>query len=158
MLKRGIIIFLVTLVVYAALFTGIERLRTYKGPWEVTFTRAASNESAIRINQHTIGVTNVVIVFSGTTATNTSPVTMKFAQLLPPPYPVPYGDCIFMDITFQPGTVVLNLYGHQIQLMPRVLTIDDREMPWHSSEQISLPARKPVEPAPAPESADSRQR
>jgi hypothetical protein len=39
-----------------------------------------------------------------------------------------------MDTTFLPGTLAFNLLGHQIQLIPRVLTIDGKEMPWGSNE------------------------
>jgi hypothetical protein len=34
--------------------------------------------------------------------------------------------------------VVLKISGHEIQLLPRVLTIDQQEHPWHSNEQIIL--------------------
>ncbi len=45
----------------------------------------------------------------------------------------------FMDTTSLPGTVVLKLFGHEIQLMPRVLTVDKKERPWRSEETLALP-------------------
>jgi len=43
-----------------------------------------------------------------------------------------------MDTTFQPGTVVFTNFGHEIQLLPRVLTIDKVERPWQSGTTIDL--------------------
>jgi hypothetical protein len=41
-----------------------------------------------------------------------------------------------MDATSLPGTVAFELFGHEIQLLPRVLTIDNQERPWRSNEII----------------------
>jgi hypothetical protein len=46
---------------------------------------------------------------------------------------------IFQDPTFLPGTVTMRLFGHQIELLPRVLTIDREEYPWHSTNWINVP-------------------
>jgi len=54
------------------------------------------------------------------------------------PYEVPFGTCVFMDTTFLPGTVTLRLYGHEIELLPRVLVIDQQEHPWISDSTITL--------------------
>jgi hypothetical protein len=45
---------------------------------------------------------------------------------------------VFLDTTFLPGTVALSLFGHEVQLLPRVLTIDKVEKAWRSGETISL--------------------
>ena len=31
---------------------------------------------------------------------------------------------------FLPGVVTMNLLGHEIELMPRTLVIDKKEIPW----------------------------
>jgi hypothetical protein len=31
---------------------------------------------------------------------------------------------------FLPGVVTMNLLGHEIELMPRTLVIDKKEVPW----------------------------
>ncbi len=65
---------------------------------------------------------------------------MTFAQPRPVPYPVPFGTCVFMDTTFLPGTVSFtNIFGHDIELLPRVLIIDRQEHAWKSGERIVLP-------------------
>ena len=102
----------------------------------------ASGAAALRINQPRLAITNVWIVFLETTVPSTNPgVSLDLSQPRQVPYPVPFGRCLFMDTTFLPGTVVFELYGHEIQLLPRVLTIDKQERGWHSDEKIELPPR-----------------
>jgi hypothetical protein len=43
-----------------------------------------------------------------------------------------------MDTTFLPGTVTFELFGHEIELLPRVLMIDHEERPWLSNHPITL--------------------
>jgi hypothetical protein len=82
-----------------------------------------------------------LIVFSNAPiATNTATVT-AFERPRPVPFDVPYGRCIFMDTTFLPGTIVFEMFGHEVQLIPRVLTIDKQEQPWRGNEVISLPVK-----------------
>jgi hypothetical protein len=37
-----------------------------------------------------------------------------------------------------PGTVTLRLFGHEIELLPRVLIIDRKEHPWKAGDTIRL--------------------
>ena len=146
------------LAVYAAFYTGIERQRVRKGPWRVAFTKDTSGAPAILINQPKLAITNLQITFPGETPpTANSVCALVFDQPRPVPYAVPFGKCIFMDTTFQPGTIVLNLFGHEIQLIPRVLTIDKEELPWRSNATIPLPGNNssprpstPIDKRPAP--------
>jgi hypothetical protein len=43
-----------------------------------------------------------------------------------------------MDTTFLPGTLTLQVFGHEIELLPRVLVVDLKEHSWHSFELLSL--------------------
>jgi hypothetical protein len=44
-----------------------------------------------------------------------------------------------MDTTFLPGTVSFtNIFGHDIELLPRVLIIDRQEHSWKTGERIVL--------------------
>jgi hypothetical protein len=62
----------------------------------------------------------------------------------PVPYEIPFGKCVFMDTTFLPGTMVFDLFGHEIQLIPRVLTIDKTEIPWRSDANLTVPRTNEV--------------
>jgi hypothetical protein len=137
LLKVVAIAFLLALAVYFVAFSGIEHLRTRKGPWEVTFTHDTAGAPAIVINEPKLNISNVTIDFphEETSATNS---TLDFARPKQVPFEVPFGQCIFMDTTFQPGTVVFNFFGHEIQLIPRVLTIDKKEYPWQSGITLTV--------------------
>jgi hypothetical protein len=45
-------------------------------------------------------------------------------------FALPFGECIYQDLMFLPGVVTMNLLGHEIELMPRTLVIDKKEVPW----------------------------
>ena len=147
--KHFILAFVLALVGYILCYHLIEHRRTRNGPWRVTFTTSAAGVPAIVIKQPKLAITNVQISFAGQTppATN-SPVTLVFAQPRPVPHEVPFGNCVFMDTTFLPGTVTLQLFGHEIELLPRVLVIDRQEHPWRSDNTITL-AREQRVPAQA---------
>jgi hypothetical protein len=83
------------------------------------------------INQPSLAITNVHLYFPGQQlpARNNS-TTSRFAEAKPVPFDVPFGKCIFLDTTFLPGTVTLQLFGHEIELLPRALIIDHQEHPW----------------------------
>ena len=46
---------------------------------------------------------------------------------------------IFQDPTFLPGTVTLRQFGHEIELLPRVLIIDKKEIPWRAGKTVEVP-------------------
>jgi hypothetical protein len=129
----------IALLVYAVFYAWIENRRTRRGPWQVAFTNNASGAPAILINQPKLAITNLEITFPGETNTvNASAASFTFDQPHPVPYDVPFGKCVFMDTTFLPGTIVFDLFGHEIQLIPRVLTIDKKEIPWQSGATIPV--------------------
>jgi hypothetical protein len=51
---------------------------------------------------------------------------------------VPFGEVIFQDLTFLPGTVTFNFFGHEVELLPRTLIIDKQEHAWKTGEVISI--------------------
>jgi hypothetical protein len=138
--RHFILAFLLALIGYIVCYQAIEYRRTRKGPWHVTFTTNPGGVPAILISQPKLAITNVQISFAPVTPLPTNlPVTLTFAQPRPVPYEVPFGKCIFMDTTFLPGTVTLDLFGHEIELLPRVLVIDRKEYPWQPNAMIGLP-------------------
>jgi hypothetical protein len=135
-LKHFIFAFIIALVLYVSFYRGIEHRRTRNGPWQVTFTNALGAPALI-INEPNLSISNVTIRFPGQPPS----MTNSFIVFDPPrdvPFDVPFGQCIFMDTTFQPGTVVFSNFNYEIQLLPRVLTIDKVERPWKSGETIDL--------------------
>ena len=148
--KHFVLAFLLALAGYIVFYQLIEHRRIRNGPWLVTFATSAEGIPAIVINQPRLAITNVQISFSGETLPGTnSSVTLVFGQPKPVPYEVPFGNCVFMDTTFLPGTVTLQLFGHEIELLPRVLVIDRQEHMWRPDITIALPQGKRPRPGKA---------
>jgi hypothetical protein len=129
-LRLFIFPFVIALAIYVVSYSGIEHRRTRDGPWQITFTNV-SGSPALVINEPKLNLANITLTFPG----EPPPVTNSVMIFDPPravPFDVPFGQCVFLDTTFQPGTIVLNLFGHEIQLLPRVLTIDKQEHAWES--------------------------
>lgn len=135
-LKHFVFAFLIALAVYVVAYSAIEHRRTRNGPWEATFTNDAG-ASALVINERKLNISNVVLVFPGQPPP-TANLQLRFDTPRQVPFDLPIGKCIFMDTTFQPGTLVLSNFGHEIQLLPRALTIDRREFAWQSGARIIL--------------------
>jgi hypothetical protein len=135
-LKHFILAFNIALVLYVSFYRAIENRRTRNGPWQVIFTNALGAPALI-INEPKLSISNVTIRFTGQPPSPTNSVIV-FDPPQPVPFDVPFGQCIFMDTTFQPGTVVFSNFNHEIQLLPRVLTIDKQERPWQSGTTIDL--------------------
>ncbi|MEY2465517.1 MAG: hypothetical protein QOD03_38 [Verrucomicrobiota bacterium] len=138
LIKPLAISFVIALLLYLVFYNGIEHRRTRKGPWQVSFTNNASGAPAILINQPTLAITNVEIVFPAETAGTNSMASIDWAQPRPVPFEVPFGKCVFMDTTFLPGSLVFEIFGHEIQLIPRMLTIDKKEQPWRSNTTVPI--------------------
>jgi hypothetical protein len=137
-LKHFALAFVIALVGYWIVYHAIEYRRNRKGPWSVTFTNAPAGAPAILVNQPALRLTNVQINFLEGAATTNMSASLSFSQPREVPYDVPFGKCVFMDTTFLPGTVTFQLFGHEIELLPRVLIIDHSEYPWHSNTNIAL--------------------
>ena len=135
-LKHFAFALVIALVVYFCFFFAIEHLRTRKGSWQVTFTTEGKTPVLV-VNEPALGINQVKIVFPNATAPATN-TTLPFAQPQDVPFDLPFGQCVFEDTTFQPGTVAFKLFGQQVQLLPRVLTINGHEYPWQSQQTIAV--------------------
>jgi len=145
-LKHFILAFVLAVICYAFFYNSIEHRRTRKGPWKVAFTNSPEGWPQMVINQPRLAITNVEINFAEEQAPASLELrTLQFAQPQPVPYDVPFGKCVFMDTTFLPGTVTFQVFGHEIELLPRVLIIDHQERPWFPSNSITL---HPLTPQP----------
>jgi hypothetical protein len=140
MLKHVVLAFVIALVGYAILYQWIEQRRAAKGPWRVTFAVTTNGVPLLTINQLRLSITNVQLLFPGEMAGGANlPTTLVFEQPRQVPYELPFGKCIFMDTTFLPGTVTFQVFGHEIELLPRVLMIDHEERAWKTAGRIWVP-------------------
>lgn len=132
--KHALAAFVIALILYAGFFSLDQHLRTTKGPWHVTFTVESSGAPSIVINQPRLNITNLKIIFAGETATN-PPGVVVFDI---PQKPAPFGKVKFEDLTYLPGTVTFDFFGHEVELLPRTLYINRKEHVWKSGETITL--------------------
>jgi hypothetical protein len=128
--------FLLALLLYGVTYWFIEHLRTRKGGWQVTFCADSNGVPSVNVAQPALGISNVRFTFPSERIgqSNVTNVIM-FDQ---PHTNVPFGHVVYFDTTFLPGVLVFGLFGHEIQLMPRVLTIDRQEIPWKLGLELQL--------------------
>ena len=139
--KHLSIVFVAALGLYLAGFSWMEHRRTRLGPWEITFSRDAASAPRIQINQPVLQITNVQLRFATTADVGITNATLEFIAGRAVPFAVPFGECVFMDPLFLPGTVTLECFGHQVELMPASLRIDDQEHEWKSGTQFEVAPR-----------------
>jgi len=144
--KQILAVFLVCLAFYAGSFALDQHLRTRRAPWSITFGIYSNAPPTLTIEQRGLGISNVVVVFKGETATTVA-TRIDFDQ---PQKPTPFGRRLFEDLTYLPGTLSFDFFGHEVEMLPRVLTLDRREYAWRSGLRIELsPDAKPT-PRPPP--------
>lgn len=137
-LRLFVTAFMLALVGYIVLFAFIEKRRPRNGPWVVTFCRESNSPALLRIAQHRLGLSNVIAITVTNGFTTDTMETIRFDTPRPVPFDVPFGRCVFLDTTFLPGTVTLQISGHEIELLPRVIVINHREHAWNVSLPIQL--------------------
>lgn len=139
------------IIVYAAFFSCDQRLRKRKGGWEVTFGTNVSGFAALKVNHSDLGVTNVQITFRGETVTNIN-VTGRVV-FDRPQQAIPFGKVKFEDLTYLPGSVAFDFFGHEVELLPRTLYLNKKEHAWKSGAVFEL---QPTEKLPPEASFDPR--
>jgi hypothetical protein len=140
-LAAGLIL---AVVIYFAAFQLIENRRTRGGAWQVTFRIDPAGVPSLEMNQPQLRISNVRLVFPNEKAAPPAfQQTIVFDQ---PRTNLPFGRIIYLDTTFLPGAIVFGLFGHEIQLAPRVLSVDRREMDWQQVTVLSLPEKESAKP------------
>ncbi len=134
--KGVVVIFLLTLAFYLAGFYGIEYLRHRKGPWVITFLTGTNGQPSIVIYQPKLDIESVSIAMPGekTTLTNLS----KRIVFDRPRQPIPFGATIHEDLLSFPGVLTFNFFGHFVEILPRVLNLDHKEIEWKRTAAYQL--------------------
>lgn len=147
-LKQSLIVFVGVLILYTCAFKGIEYFRTVKGPWEVTFRSDSNGLPSLVISQASIGLTNMTVTFDGEAIDRINlSETMRFDS---PKTNIPFGGVLFFDTTVLPGTLTFNLFGHEIEFLPRVMIANHDEVPWESDGTVHFNASNKLPSPPAP--------
>ncbi|HEV8541142.1 MAG TPA: hypothetical protein VGR78_02010 [Verrucomicrobiae bacterium] len=131
--RHLIIAFVLAVGLYALFFSCDQKVRTRKGPWEVQFTTNAEGFAMIVVDQRTLQISNVQIVFLAEHASNFGIVAFDA-----PLKPIPFGQTKFEDLTYLPGSEAFNFFGHEVELLPRTLYLNKKEQPWVSGKAYLL--------------------
>ena len=138
-LKHAAKAFLLAVGAYVLFFSCDSYLRHRRGPWEVTFIASTNGSPALLVNHAAYGLTNRLIVFKGEKATNEGTVVFDA-----PRKTVPFGRTRFEDLTYLPGGLVLDLFGHEVEFLPRAMFINLQEVSWTTPSPIVLDASMKV--------------
>src|SRR3954452_1301177 len=128
--------FFVVLGLYLLVFYVFEYWRHRRGAWEVDFVSDSGGRPSIVIYQARLNISSVEVLFPDqkTEATNVS----KRITFDRPLRKVLFGRVLYEDLTVLPGVVTLDLFGHEIELLPRALIVNKKEVPWKSESVIEL--------------------
>jgi hypothetical protein len=150
-LPRHLLIgFALALGIYATFFAGDQWIRARKGPWEVAFQTNAAGDAEIVVNQAALGIADVRVTFTGERPANTG--ALRFDA---PRKSLPFGAAKFEDLTYLPGSVAFDFFGHEVELLPRTLYLNKEEQGWISGTNYVL---KPEQKLPAGMSYDPRKK
>ena len=141
--KQTLVLFAAVLLAYLAVFNGIEWLRQRKGSWQVEFAATPEGRPFLAVTQayHRI---SAVIEFPDEQV-KTSAQVIAFDR--PKKGIPPFGKVLYEDLTFLPGVVTFDLFGHEIELLPRILIANKKEIPWPVAKHIQLwSTNKPATP------------
>ena len=125
-LKHAAIAFGIALIGYILFYGCDSHLRSRKGPWVVNFQANTNGEPLLVIDQSFLKI-HTQILLAGEKATNT-PGSVEFKN--PQHIRTPFGRVRFHDLTYLPGTVTLDVYGHEVELLPRTLVLNTKEVGW----------------------------
>lgn len=147
-LKHALIAFAIAVAFYVAGFSWIQHRREVKGPWTVVFLTDPSGTPSIIVSHAKLDISQKITFTSEKLPRANYLHAVEFAQ---PRSTIPFGQVIFQDPTFLPGTLTLNFFDHEIELLPRVLIIDKKEISWGAEKEIRIAGRGkyPVPKTPA---------
>ena len=130
--KHLLIGFGLALLIYAVFFTCDQRMRQRKGPWQVAFMTNTPGWATIQVKQSSLNIDTTITFVNEAVATNGLVVFDK------PGKQVPFGRVKFEDLTYLPGSVAFDFFGHEVELLPRTLYLNKREHSWAEKSVFEL--------------------
>ena len=143
--KHLLIAFVIALVAYVGFYQLDKWLRLRRGPWLVTFA-SEQGTPVLKVSEPRLNIADVQIAFPGESVTNTAPVAWTFDDVSKTN--LPFGKIIFHDLTYLPGTMTMNLFGHEIELLPRTLVVNRKEVAWENGRTVTLKPEEKLPPDP----------
>lgn len=128
--------FVFALVLYFLSFSIIQYRRTFRGPWQVDFLSDGSGTPGLLVTHAKLKISERILFYDQKLSQSNSVHSFVFDN--PSKTNAPFGEIVFQDLTFLPGTVTLNMFGHEVEFLPRVLIIDKQEYAWKTGEVVSV--------------------
>ena len=148
LVKHLLIVSVIVVAGYFGLFYLNEWLRTRRGAWEVSFA-TENGTPTLTVTEPVLKIAGVKLLFPGESTTNIpAPVHWTFDDVTKTN--LPFGTLIFNDLTYLPGAVTMNLFGHEIELIPRTLVVNRKQIDWEPDKTILLKPADKLPSAPAP--------
>ena len=152
-LKKFFGIFIATLFLYVTVYGGCEAYRVRNGAWHLTFDKESDGTPVLRIDHPRLLATGPVSIrFPGEDAPRVTNGPITYVYSRPDTNTTPFGPMYFIDTTQLPGTVALGAFGHVVEMIPRTVFVDFREVPWMSGTNLTLS----VADKPSPERLKAR--
>ena len=139
-------LFAAVLLAYLAVFSGIEYARHRKGPWKVDFMTDAEGCPYIGVFQKHLRISARLAFPDERTGRTNFGQRVAFDH---PKKSVPFGKVIYEDLTFLPGVVTFDFFGHEVELLPRVLIVNKKETAWNAVVELYSTNKPAVPPKPA---------
>lgn len=138
---RPVLLFFLTLVpAYLLVFWGTEYVRGKDGPWRLVFSSDAAGVPSLLVEHPGILAGGMELKFS---EEKVEPGQRVECLLDKPIKPLPWGKRISEDLTFLPGTLAIDAFGHEVEIAPRILVVNRKEIPWGSQMHLVVnPADK----------------
>ena len=133
--RHLVLAFIITVIFYIVCFSWIEHRHTFRGPWHIVFASDAAGRPSLLVSEPYLKITQKIEFLAAKVPQTNLNSEEVFADAQTN---LPFGRMIFQDPTFLPGTVTMLHFGHEIELLPRVLIIDKMEIPWGSRETVKL--------------------
>lgn len=142
---RPVLIFFAVLIpVYLLVYAWIEGRRVRQGPWVLRFeTAPGTRQPSLTIRHEGLGIQSALLRFPAEVVPEGIPTGAVELILNKPELPLPFGKRVSEDLMFLPGVETMDLFGHEVELAPRVLVVDRKEIPWQPSFTLDLdPSQK----------------
>ncbi len=133
--KDLLVALVLSLLFYAAGFSWIQHRRVVKGPWEVVFVTDAAGRPSVFITQRTLNISQKLQFPDERIGRANLQAGVRFTEAVTN---LPFGEMVFQDPLFLPGTATMRLFGHVVELLPRVLIIDNKERAWRTGGDIVI--------------------
>ncbi len=138
-IRHASIAFGIAVVFYIVFFTFMQHRREGKGPWQVDFITDSNGVPSLAIEQPTLQLSHKIFFDNAKVPQTNLWESVRFVQGTTS---IPFGELLFQDPTFLPGSVAMKMFGHNIEILPRVIVIDKKEHHWtepdlHLTDSIS---------------------